>query len=87
MRKFRGIPSGFRKSGGAGQALTPVAEEQPQPIQTKRLGTQRYRLVPVCGEGQEATLYDIFEGDEWCGSRRTVEQCATFLKTPLLLLD
>ena len=60
---------------------------QPRLAPIQELEKQRYQLVPVRGKGQEVMLYDIFEGDEWRGSRRTAEQCATFLKTPLLLLD
>jgi hypothetical protein len=35
----------------------------------------------VCDDGHDSVLYDIYINDEWCGSRRTVQQCETFLKT------
>lgn len=87
MRKFRGVPRSGFKYDTTEQPYPAPAKERPRPAPIQELGKQRYRLAPVRGKGQEVTLYDIFEGDEWRGSRRTAEQCVTFLKTPLLLLD
>jgi hypothetical protein len=84
MRMFRGVP---RRGGRGGQTPVFVPEEQPQLVPAPGSERQRYRLVPVRGEDQETVLYDIFEGEEWYGSRRTVEQCAAFLRTPLTLLS
>ena len=64
MRKFRGVPSGVRRSGGGGRMPALVPEEQPRLAPIQELEKQRYQLVPVRGKGQEVMLYDIFEGDE-----------------------
>lgn len=41
------------------------------------------RLHPVDLKG-EIVLYDIYLGDKWHGSRRTVDACGVFLGLPNL---
>ena len=45
-----------------------------------------YVLKPVVDEKNECIqLYDIKVGEEWCGSRRTVSACKTFMKEKTIL--
>ena len=41
-------------------------------------------LKPIAGKG-EILLYDIYLGEAWQGSRRTVNACGTFLGVPDLM--
>ena len=72
MRKYRGVPPLQDKTLPKGMRVTKIEQATPDRF---------YELKPVLSEQHsEVILWDIFAGDEWCGSRRTPEQCHSFMK-------
>jgi hypothetical protein len=65
MRKFRGAPPCMQ--------FTKLPRDQAEEAPAVLPGGLELR--PVYGEDGEVQLHDIFRDGEWCGSRRTQEQC------------
>ena len=82
MRKYRGVPRSANPGPvGApkGQRLPSVAQVAPAPPPAKR--TANYRLQPLYDEKGSAVLFDVFEDEAWCGSRRTLSQFAHLVES------
>jgi len=79
MRKFRGVPP--RQSPPPAPREYSRGEKvlwrwlSKEDTVTEPVQANGVELRPVHGENGELQLYDIFKGGEWCGSRRTPEQC------------
>jgi hypothetical protein len=78
MRKFRGIPQTLKTRVPAAQPECPGEAAPPQ--DGDDVPQSSYRLKPLYSKEERGiVLFDIYRGTEWLGSRRTREQCITFL--------
>ena len=88
MRKYRGVPRTINPKPAPVPKEQPFTERplppapqttsEPKPL-AKNIAS--FRLQPFYDKSGRAILFDIFEDEAWCGSRRTLSQFARLMES------